>query len=242
MVSCVNSGPFPPTWASLRNNSTLREFEEGKLLTDKQREQIRAEEIFRAEVQRELKIPEERSRKARAWRFFNTALGLWVLSSLVLGGLTAGFGYLQNHLATLRRNRELVDRDSEQFAVRLEYSQLLLKSALDSDAKPNANAMDIKRSIYQGSLHAFLEDTSETRLFPESKDRSTLSLVFELKAKDKTMPETGDHSYRAALDHVSELMELRNKLNSPSYTNLSEEQRVQLFKSIDAMVHEIDLM
>jgi hypothetical protein len=82
----------------------------------------------------------------------------------------------------------------------------------------------------------------ETRLFPESKDRSTLSLVFELQAKDKTMPETGNHSYRAMLAHVSELMELRNKLNSPSYANLSEKERVQLFTSIDATGHEIDLM
>jgi hypothetical protein len=56
------------------------------------------------------------------------------------------------------------------------------------------------------------------------------------------MLKTGDHSYRAMLDHVSTLMELRNNLESPSYANLSEQDRVQLFTAIDATLHEIDLM
>lgn len=212
------------------------------MLTEEQREQIRTEEIFRAEVQHALKTPEAQTLKARTWRFFNTALGLWVLSSLLLGGLTAGFGYLQSHLATVRRNRDLVDRDDVQMSVRLEYSQLLLKSASDPDAKQGGNGIERKRNIYQSGLRSFLEDTPETRLFPELKDRSTLSLVFEVMAKDNKLPKTGDHSYRAMLDHVSRLMELRNKLDSPSYANLSEEERAQLFTSIDSTLHEIDRM
>ena len=62
------------------------------------------------------------------------------------------------------------------------------------------------------------------------------------KVKDKAMPETGNHSYRAALAHSVGINGTKDQAEFASYTNRSEKGRVQLFTSIDVTVHEIDLM
>jgi hypothetical protein len=49
-------------------------------------ERIRREEILREEIAKTLKKPQ--SRKEQVWSFFNSNLGLFLLSSILLSGLT----------------------------------------------------------------------------------------------------------------------------------------------------------
>jgi hypothetical protein len=56
------------------------------MLNNEQRQRLRAEEIFRQEVRRDIEARvQDRSRRAKFWHALNTPFVLWVLSSIVVG-------------------------------------------------------------------------------------------------------------------------------------------------------------
>ena len=65
-------------------------------------ERIRREEILREEIAKSLKKPQ--SRKEQVWSFFNSNLGLFLLSSILLSGLTYGF---TEHTQKLAQERQM---------------------------------------------------------------------------------------------------------------------------------------
>ena len=78
------------------------------MLTDNQKKLIREEEIFRCEVRTELeKRDAVTSTTGRLWRFINSAFGLWLLSSVMLGSLGFLYGYVQD---TRRAKRDAQER------------------------------------------------------------------------------------------------------------------------------------
>jgi hypothetical protein len=81
------------------------------MLTDNKKKLIREEEIFRCEVRTELeKRDAVTSATGRLWRFVNSAFGLWLLSSVVLGSLGFLYGYVQDTRRTKRDAHERLSR------------------------------------------------------------------------------------------------------------------------------------
>ncbi len=66
----------------------------GNLLTEDDRNRIRAEEIFRAELREEFAKP----KPSRWWTFLNSSFGLWFLGSVTLAGIT----WLYNNAVSAR--------------------------------------------------------------------------------------------------------------------------------------------
>jgi hypothetical protein len=74
------------------------------MISEEQKKQVQAEEIYRAEIRNNI----ESAKKKSIWLFVNSAFGIWVLSTLVVGLLS--FGYTQwkeNQADGEKRNQAL---------------------------------------------------------------------------------------------------------------------------------------
>jgi hypothetical protein len=72
-----------------------------------ERERIRAEEIFREEVRRELEQHRPpKNLRSKIWNFVNTSLGIWLLSSVGLGLLVWSWTLVQEYRHTRKANEE----------------------------------------------------------------------------------------------------------------------------------------
>jgi hypothetical protein len=66
------------------------------MLTDDEKQRLRAEEISRQEVHGEIEaVTQNRSRCAKLWRGLNTPFVLWVLSSILVGSFGWAFSTFQ---------------------------------------------------------------------------------------------------------------------------------------------------
>lgn len=211
----------------------MKAAEEGNVLTDEEQDRIRHEEIYRAEVRQRLAATEQKSARARIIRFFNTPFGLWILSSLVLSGLTASYSHFQANALQQRQKQSQLERLNSQLAVRLEYSEMLLMIE-----KGKRLSQEEQRQAYLQTLQVFLDDSNETRLFTDFKDRSTLSLALELEELNPNRPSAGRHSYGTVVTDITKLMGLRKSLTE--YDRIPEEERQRIFDGIEGYMKEID--
>jgi hypothetical protein len=206
-------------------------------LTEDQQQRIKAEEIYRAEVQRQLKPPAPQTRWAKLIAFLNTSLGLWLMSSVLLAGVTAGYSHLQAYNAARQQRQAKIEQLDSQLGMRLDYSLLLLQRAQSMNSpKPSGDT----RNAYLAAVNAFLVDEPETRLSPNFKDRSTLSLVVELYVLDKSQPQSGDHSYKTMMGYIGDLMQARQGLTSDGYNQLNDKDREALLTAIESTMKKID--
>ncbi|UII20846.1 hypothetical protein [Fulvivirga ligni] len=58
------------------------------MLNQSDKERIKAEEIFRNEVRKEL---EQGKKNSKFWVFLNSSFGIFILSSVLIGGLSFGY-------------------------------------------------------------------------------------------------------------------------------------------------------
>ena len=78
------------------------------MLTDDEMSLIRAEELFRLEVRRELEAAKPRPTGAqKLWSWLNSAFGLWLLSSVVLTGLTTAYAHYREASEQAHKKEEM---------------------------------------------------------------------------------------------------------------------------------------
>lgn len=150
-------------------------------LQDEEKARIRAEEIFRAEVRRELEVARSpASRAGRLWKLANSAFGLWLLSSVALAGLTTIFTAYQNH-----RTEEMQRTRTEQRIV-TEVSNRIVQALaglrLDDAGIRNGETFypkDIYNNVVLYLNNSFDRDFS---IYPEYRQRNFRSLMIELVA------------------------------------------------------------
>jgi hypothetical protein len=76
-------------------------------LPPSERERIRAEEIFREEVRRELEQQRPpKNLQSKVWNFVNTSFGIWLLSSVGLGLLVWSWTLIQEYRHTKKAEQE----------------------------------------------------------------------------------------------------------------------------------------
>ena len=203
------------------------------MLTDDEQQRIRNEEIFRHEVRRQLKSPESQTPQAKLLRFFNSPLGLWILSSLVLTALTAAYTRLQARSAQEEQHRLAIEHLVAQLTVRIQYSLTLFHGGIKYPYTPPEVSPELKRPMYSAALDAALDDSAETRLFPEFKELSTYSLQLELEQLNPAL-DTGPHLGDLMRGSLAALMESRKKLESDAtYSKMSAEDQSKLLASIE---------
>lgn len=156
------------------------------MLSEEDKQRIREEEIFRAEVQKSLSQPApSKSFSGRLWAFLNTSLGIWVLSTIALGAV--GWTYTQWQLS--RQNVEQINKIDIEIEARLEAAERdLANRGLRENEKP----------FYIANL-LLLPPMGERMVQPEFANRNLRSLMYELMNR---LPISEQGEVLIALTHV----------------------------------------
>lgn len=147
---------------------------------------IREEEIFRQEVRRALeKQPANRSFLGRVYAFFNTGLGLFLLSTVAVGGITQLFTWSQERIAAAERREQLARELDAEIGARV--STLAAEANLHMDRLRELPAEDVLQSrAAREFVGRLAHDISETpkrapslieTAYPKFEDLSLLSLL-----------------------------------------------------------------
>ena len=95
------------------------------MLSDEAKTQISAEEIYRQEVREELERKSNKRKKkssgARIWAFLNTSLGIWFLTTIVIGFATWAFTNWQNNRYKEANNQQAIKQLDQEIALRLNH-------------------------------------------------------------------------------------------------------------------------
>lgn len=152
-------------------------------INETEKARILAEEKYREEIRADLaKLRTPSTRRQRLWNFLNTSLGIWLLSSIVLGGF--GFLYTTSQsLMTERRSKATSVRklDTEIASRFLQWYRIGEVEEIKRDfAEPSAFARFYGWLIKPPNQAAnFLYVIYP--VFPEYEQRPLISLVTELR-------------------------------------------------------------
>jgi hypothetical protein len=162
--------------------------------------------------------------------FFNTALGLWVLSSLVLGGLSFGYTVLSRHL------EEQSKREAQKLRLRMEVAIRLARvrpaaEGIEEELEGKGLSKDSHewRSATSALLRALVVAPSRASSasdgpifgFPEFKERPLVSVILELLLLES------DEDNQSA---VSDLLGWAIEVNQNTSPKLSVEEQEKALK------------
>jgi hypothetical protein len=211
---------------------------ENAMLEDREKKEIRAEEIFRAEVRRELEASRPRlSRSERLWALLNSSFALWLLSSVVLAGLTALVtSYHTNRSEELRREetaRRLVTEINNRIEEALD--------ALDLDeAGISKGETYVPKDVYTNVVYFLnnrhLADPTSLQdfsIYPDYRSRTFRSLIVELMTTQQRIEQA---QLRTALAGFKQLVDLASARESERAVEPSSDSEVRR-RSLDAVVN-----
>lgn len=211
-------------------NNTDRQSPE--VLTEAEKAKIRAEETFCFEVRRQLetKTKPAKSRKERIWSALNSSFVLWILSSVVLSSLTAGYTVYKNRHTRVEEKIKLENKLNTEISYRI-YQAL---AGLKSDEERLKSGYPYKPADYYSTTTYYLNNrfvrNDVNQVYPEFfvfldyKDRNFRSLLTELydtvdpteKAElqevTRTYEKIADKGSEAALN--SEKLDAKDSLNA----------------------------
>jgi hypothetical protein len=182
-------------------------------LTEEEKERIRREEIFRAEVRASLDSDSHHPAE-KVWKFLNSPFGLWVLSSILLGLLTWSYSQWQASETDSVKRRDTIKRIDTEIASRLRVAQTMVRAAQTKEQLYMAVI-----ALNGGAAHVHFD----FGVFPDLKHRSLRSLLYELKGNLKDKAALKD--VNTALDAANDLDQMFIKvLNQMSLLQNSSDQ------------------
>lgn len=177
--------------------SSISRADDGMILTEQERHRIRLEEIFRSEVKEQIEKAKGRpSRRARFLAFFNTGLGLWLLSSIAVGTISWSYSEWSRYQQSKETKQELIRKLDLEIAVRLRYFNSLV-----SEANNLRTFYEALRGLEQPS---WLVRGLPNTVFPQFSERSFRSLLWELYT---IVPSAEKQPILGALRQAQELAE-----------------------------------
>jgi len=144
------------------------------MLSDDDKARIRLEEIFREEVRRQLQDDKVRTRSHRILAFFNSGLGIWLLSSIVLGFITWSYSTWSDSRSKVRENEATIEKLDVEIAARVERFRELLANA--------TSAQTYYMALWSLDNPATI-DKFTAGIFPEFASRSLRSLLWDLRSR-----------------------------------------------------------
>lgn len=146
----------------------------------------------------------------RAMVFLNSGFGLWFLSSVVLSGLTFGYGLLDNYLTVEKERSEKIRRLDVEIRSRTGQLEALMLGIQDHpDIERAAGLRRALTNLLRPPTSAIAPTTDEFAIypaFPEFKERTLLSLLVELMY---TVPESKQSEVESAFVWVFKLTPAR---------------------------------
>jgi hypothetical protein len=172
------------------------------MLDDETKNRIRAEEIYREEVRKDLSYP--KSVRKQIWSLLNSPFGLWFLSSVVLAGLLFAINSLQQS----EKERSEVRQTINSLALELQERFSVSATAIEKGSSNNSYSVAIGRL------------NQATEIFPKFRNRSFASLLQELAlvvVKSKKAP------VEAARKSAMDLAAIANEINNHTIAGKSIE-------------------
>jgi hypothetical protein len=139
------------------------------MLSTEDKDRIRAEEVFREEVRRELADKKDGS----VLRFLNSALGIWLLSTIVVGLFSWSYTVWKDSRASASQRAETVRRLEAEIASRVQFLQSYLPSV--------QNREDFWLALWAVEQPRVTQVTLS--VFPEYNSRGLTALLWELKTE-----------------------------------------------------------
>ncbi len=155
-------------------------------LSAQDKERIRAEEIFRDEVRRQIEADSaKKSAQDSLWSILNSSFALWFLSSVVVAGITATFArYQRDHSARAQKNdiqRRLQTEIGSRIAEGLIAMRLEIKR-IDNGQTYWASDMYREALFYLDNEVRDNTKVLDFSIYPEYRFRKLRSLLFEMTA------------------------------------------------------------
>jgi hypothetical protein len=145
-------------------------------LSDHERERIRSEERYRAEVRAELEVSMPRKQTNSVLTFLNSTFGIWLLSTVAVGLITWGYSVWHDE----RTNSERKSTEMRRIDLELMHRIRVMKTAL----------LNLQSGQPVGYNLAFYIDKDQTfsdsaapqiaSVFPEYEKATTVSLLITL--------------------------------------------------------------
>jgi hypothetical protein len=202
----------------------------GIVLTEEEKSRIRAEEIFRDEVRRELETKQPPSRAQKIWTFLNSSLALWFLSSVVLAGLTTAVtSYQARHTEHLRKaesERRLDTEISSRIGLALRVVRVQQAQVARGGAPPDGYPYGTAIAYLDNS---FANTPWDFSIYPEYKARPFRSLISE-RASIANPSERFD--LKEAMAIYDKLMDGGSRANGQKENAAQAEPVIELLESL----------
>ena len=194
------------------------------MLTDDQRKIIEAEEQLRHEVRRRLDEenpppPKKEGFGKKLFEFFNSSVGMWLLSSVVLTGGAAFLQNIQHNHEIAQKNREQLSQHKFEITHRLDQMEFGLRRAKTvGEAK--------------GAMDGMFK--SKFPLTPELQNRSLGSLYLTMH---ELMTGTDQQKSEQAMNFIRRLEEAELSLQAETDDNdkLDEKQKEHMHKLVKSI-------
>ena len=131
------------------------------MLSDERKKEIVQEEIFRTEIQEDLK---KKEKKSKTWEFLNSSFGIWLLSSVALGLITWGYTQISQSIAADKKNATEIEKHNIEIAARVSNYKVAVSHLRQNGDYYNSN--DIILFFAQTTL-------------PEFRDKNLRALLLE---------------------------------------------------------------
>jgi hypothetical protein len=150
------------------------------MLSEADRERVRLEEVFRDEVRKSLHQPKTVGQ--RVFDFFNSSLGIFILSAILLGGLSAAVTRWSESHQKQAQDRETIRRLDIEIAYRVQHLPILSSGVITFTQLHTAKGALLGKPEQHprvGKLGEF------EPIFPEFYGRTLFFLIWELQ---RTLP------------------------------------------------------
>lgn len=146
------------------------------MLTDNDRERIRAEEAFRHALRQEIAqagpAPAKKEPDAppsfwtRFMAFANTSFGIWALSTVAIGGISTGYQLVAHHFEMVRQDEVRAHRLQSEIANRFDQ---MSEKLLEGRTRPII--LDALKELDSGSV----------KMFDDLVEKNAITLVAQLR-------------------------------------------------------------
>ncbi|VAW67876.1 hypothetical protein MNBD_GAMMA09-183 [hydrothermal vent metagenome] len=183
------------------------------MLSKEDKDRIRAEEIFRSEVQREIQAKQSKGGlPASLFRFFNSSLGIWFLSAVVLSSALYIYKDIQAGRAENAQVRLRINAVDMELKERIQGFETILKTARTNNNLAAAiRRLDESESIYSKFLQdSFTDLLKELIVLVPADEKGELKRALVIAGKLKKERQklnryknAGDTDTGAAKDELS---------------------------------------
>ncbi len=182
------------------------------MLTEEEKARIRAEEVFRREVHKNLEATKPLlSGRQKLWSWLNSAFGLWLLSSVVLTGLTTAYTSYRNQREQQLKKEEIEKHLDTEIGGRMLEALKGLAIFLASIRNGKLGApKDIYGAVVQYLDNSYIYDSDNRQdlsIYPEFRKQNFQSLLIELSS----LGDTDRAQAREAFDDYIRLKDLASK-------------------------------